>query len=98
MVNWEQEIDYKLFTPKERRKFYSKFNLTSELRGDSKARADYYKEMIGMGVYTINEVRAFEEKSSIGELGDKHYMSLNYTTLDALEKYQLAIVTYLRGS
>lgn len=90
IVNWEQEIDFKLFTRPERMRYYVKFNLTSELRGDSESRAKYYKEMIGAGVYSINEVRALEEQSGIGELGDKHYMSLNYTTLENLEEYQKA--------
>lgn len=37
---------------------------------------------------TINEVRALEELNGIGELGDKHYASLNYTTLETLEKHE----------
>jgi len=90
IVNWEQELDYKMFTRTERMRYYVKFNLTSELRGDSKSRAEYYSIMIGTGVYSINEVRALEEQSSIGEIGDKHYMSLNYTTLENLEEYQRA--------
>lgn len=88
-INWEQEIQYKLFTQAESKKYYLRFNMNSELRGDSQSRAQYYKEMIAMGVYNINEVRALEEQDSIGELGDKHLVSLNYTTLDNLEKYQL---------
>ncbi|TCZ76200.1 phage portal protein [Paenibacillus albiflavus] len=89
-VNWEQEIRRKLFTPLERKRYYTKFDVTSELRGDSKSLAEYYKLMIEMGVYTINEVRAFLEADNIGNNGDKHLISLNYTTLDNLEKYQLA--------
>jgi len=89
-VNWEQEINYKLFAPSEQKKYYCKFNVTGELRGDSQSRAQFYKEMIAIGVYTINEVRELEEREGIGELGDKHLVSLNYTTLDNLEKYQMA--------
>lgn len=92
IVNWEQELNYKLFTAKERQRYYVKFNVTSELRGDSKSRADYYQTMIGAGVYSINEVRALEEMSNIGELGDKHYMNLSYATLENLEGYQQAKV------
>ena len=44
--------------------------------------------MLAMGVYSINEVRELEDKNSIGEIGDKHYFSLNYTTLETLEKHQ----------
>ena len=85
-TQWEQEINYKLFTARERGEYYVKFNATAELRGDSAARAQYYKEMITNGVYTLNEVREMEELEGIGPLGDQHFVSLNYTTLDNLGK------------
>lgn len=81
-TQWEQEINYKLFTEKERASFYVKFNAAAELRGDSAARAQYYRDMINNGIYTINEIREMEEMDDIGPGGDKHFVSLNYTTLD----------------
>lgn len=84
----EEEFNYKAFTLKESQKYYVKFNLTSALRADSQSRAQYYKELLGMGIISINEIRALEEMDSIGEIGDKHYFSLNYTTLDTLEQHQ----------
>lgn len=96
-AQWEQEINYKLFTEKERAIFYVKFNAAAELRGDSQARAEYYLKMIQNGVYTINEVREMEELVGVGAFGDKHYMSLNFTTLDALENLQLAKAGSLKG-
>jgi HK97 family phage portal protein len=89
-TNWEQEINFKLFTDKEQSKYYVKFNLNAELRGDSQSRAQYYKEMVGMGAYTINEVRDFEEMDNIGELGDKHFVSLNYVSLEKMDEYQMS--------
>ncbi|KEQ25571.1 portal protein [Paenibacillus tyrfis] len=89
VTNWEQEITFKLFTELERRRYYVRFNLASELRGDSASRAAFYKEMIAMGVYKINEVRALEEQDNIGELGDKHFVSLNYVSLDKMDQYQM---------
>lgn len=89
-TQWEQELNYKLFATYEQSKYYVKFNATAELRGDSASRSAYYKEMITNGVYTLNEIRAMEEMQQIEDgLGDKHFVSLNYTTLDNLEKYQL---------
>lgn len=88
MTNWEQECDFKLFTEVERRRYYTKFNATGELRGDSASRAAYYKEMIAMGVYTINEVRELEERDNIGEMGDRHFVSLNYVSLEKMDQYQ----------
>ena len=81
-TQWEQEINYKLFTETERASFYVKFNAAAELRGDSAARAQYYRDMINNGIYTINEIREMEEMDGIGKNGDKHFVSLNYTTLD----------------
>ena len=40
-----------------------------------------------MGLMSINEARDKEDLHSIGEIGDKHYMSLNFTTLETLEKH-----------
>ena len=64
-----------------------KFNLNSMMRADSKTRAEYYKEMIGTGVMTINNALELEDMDSIGEMGDKHFMSLNFTTLDTIEQH-----------
>ena len=58
------------------------------MRADSKTRSEYYKEMIGIGIMSINEARVLEELDSIGEMGDKHFISLNYTTLDTIEDHQ----------
>ncbi|AHM56402.1 portal protein 3 [Peptoclostridium acidaminophilum DSM 3953] len=85
-IAMEEEFNYKLFL--EREDYYVKFNLTSALRGDTQTRANYYKEMIGIGVLTINDVRRLEEMNDIGEYGDKHYFSLNYTTLETLEEHE----------
>ena len=81
-TQWEQEINYKLFTETERASFYVKFNAAAELRGDSTARAGYYRDMLNNGIYTINEIREMEEMDGIGKNGDQHFVSLNYTTLD----------------
>ena len=86
---WEEEFSYQLFTEREQKRYYLKFNLTSLLRADSKSRGEYYQMMIQMGAMSINEVRSLEELDDIN-LGDKHYMSLNYTTLELLEDYQKA--------
>lgn len=91
VTEWEQEVTYKLFSKAERIKgYYVKFNLASALRADSETRAKYYKELLGMGVYNINDIRQLEEKNSIGPQGDKHRISLNYVSIDIADEYQLA--------
>lgn len=41
------------------------YSLEGLLRGDSKARAEFYRVMIGIGAMTINEARAFENWSPV---------------------------------
>lgn len=89
ITQWEEEFTYKLFSDRELRRYYMRFNLAAELRGDNKSRAEYYEKMLQNGVYTINEVRELEERNRI-EGGDVHLVSLNYTTLNNLEEYQRA--------
>lgn len=61
LVRIEQTIDKQLLTPEERARGLSvEFNLEGLLRGDSKSRAAYYREMTMIGAMTINEVRALE--------------------------------------
>lgn len=87
ITDMEEEINYKAFTKEESKIYYVKCNLDSMLRADSKTRAEYYKDMIGNGIMTINEVRNLEDLDNIGEMGDKHFISLNYTTLDTIEQH-----------
>ncbi|WP_143287139.1 phage portal protein, partial [Caenibacillus caldisaponilyticus] len=84
VTNWEQEINYKLFTPLEQKRYYAKFNLTSELRGDAASRAAFYKSMWEIGAYSINDIRTLEEQDGIGEEGDRHYVPANYAPIDAM--------------
>lgn len=84
----EEEFNYKIFTYEDSKNYYVKFNLNAMLRADTKTRADYYKTMQGTGNMSINEVRDLEDMNSIGEIGDKYYMSLNFTTLDTLEQHE----------
>lgn len=89
-TNHEQEIVIKLFTAQEQKKYYVKYNMAAELRGDSQSRADYFEKMIRMGVYSINNVLELDERDGIGELGDRHYISLNYVPLEKQDEYQMA--------
>lgn len=84
----EEEFNYKAFTISESKKYYVKYNLNTALRADSKTRSEYYDKMIGKGLMTINEARNLEDLDSIGEMGDKHYFSLNFTTIDTLEQHE----------
>ncbi|MGQ8949808.1 phage portal protein [Bacillus altitudinis] len=88
IVNFEQELNIKLFTDSDQKNgHYVKFNVDSELRGDSKTQAEYFKLMIESGILNKNEVRDLLERNPI-QHGDKYLSSLNYVFLDFMEEYQ----------
>lgn len=90
MMPWmkriEQQMMISLLSPEERKKYSIKFNVDTLLRGDYKARTDGYKTMQMMGNMTINEVRALENMNSIGKRGDVHYVQMNMSTIENLNK------------
>jgi hypothetical protein len=48
------------------------------LRGDSKARAEFYKALFNMGAISIDELRGFEDMNPIGgDAGQARYMQIN---------------------
>lgn len=79
---WEEEADYKLFGVQNRMGFCTKMNLKSLLRGDSAARAQFYKNLWGIGGITINGILRGEDENPIGPAGDVRFVPVNYTTLD----------------
>lgn len=83
-VRLEQEANIKLFGQRAQGRVYTKLAVNALMRGDSKTRAEYYKTMMQLGVYTINEVRAMEEENGIGTDGDARLVQLNQTTLEHL--------------
>jgi len=90
IISWEQILQYQLFSnPEIEKGYYVKFNLNSILRGDSASRAQYYEKMVTLGIMSINEIRALEELDEI-ENGDKHFVSLNYVSLDKMDEYQMS--------
>jgi len=57
----EQAIEKQMLTPADRAAGISiEFNIEGLLRGDSAARAAFYRELLNVGVMTINQARALE--------------------------------------
>lgn len=78
----EQEFGLKLFTEDERRDgFHVDHDLTSILRGDMRARSEYYAKLWGMGVLSPNQISAFENLGPIGPDGDVRMVPLNMAVL-----------------
>lgn len=80
IVSIEEEMNRKLFRENEQDNHYVKIQVEGLLRGDSNARANFYKQMIDMGVLSINEVRKLENLNRI-ENGDTHYFPMNYAPI-----------------
>lgn len=84
LVSWEQEFIRQLYTSSDRRIYFSEFSVEGLLRGDSKARAEFYTSMFNIGVYSQNDIRAKENDNPF-EGGDKHYVPLNMVAIEDYE-------------
>jgi HK97 family phage portal protein len=79
----EQEINRKLLTTDERRAgYYVEHQMQAFLRGDMKARAEFYLRMRDLGAINPNEIRARENMDPIGPAGDVYLVPLNMTNLE----------------
>jgi len=77
VVNWEQELNRRLFTRMEMAAgYYVKFNLAGLLRGTPKERAQFYHYAITDGWMSRNEARAFEDLNPVNGL-DEMLVSVN---------------------
>ena len=75
----EQEADFKLLGANPSR--FTRMNLNMLMRGDAKARTEYYSGMVNIGAMSPNDVRAREGMNPIPE-GDVYMVQANMTTLD----------------
>lgn len=70
---WEDEMNLKLFAPRNRTKFVE-FNLDALMRGDFKTRFEAYGTAVQNGLNTPNEIRAMENWPKMGGEADKLYI------------------------
>lgn len=75
----EAEMNRKLLTAKERAEGYHvRYNIDSLLRGDAKARAEFYSKLWSMGAINADEIRALEHMNKLPDgQGEKYYVQLN---------------------
>ena len=83
IVRLEQEAQSKLIGSRSIAD-YTKINIKGLLRGNAESRANYYREMRNMGVYSVNDIRALEDENPIGPEGDKRVVQMNMTTLERI--------------
>ncbi len=70
MKAWEQELNLKLFSARNRTKF-AEFNLDAIQRGDFKTRMEGYAKGIQNAIYTPDEVRVMENWPKHGGEAEK---------------------------
>ena len=61
---------------------YAKYSVEGLLRGNSAARAAFYRELWGLGALSTNDIRALEEQAPVPG-GDVRYVPLNMGVLGA---------------
>ncbi len=86
----EEEDSYKMLLDSELKAgLWIKHNLDARLRGDTTARANYYRTMREIGVYSVNDILAKEDMPDV-EGGDIRLGSLNYVPLGKFEELAVA--------
>lgn len=63
---------------------YAKYALAGLLRGDTKARAEFYTKLWNLGVFSTNDIRRLEEMAPV-EGGDVRYRPLNMGLLGSTD-------------
>ena len=83
VVRWEQAIQRALFTEKEKRQYFVKFNVDGLLRGDYQSRMNGYAVGRQNGWLSANDIRELENPNRIPEDlgGDLYLINGNMTKL-----------------
>lgn len=76
LVRWEQELNKKLLSEEERKKYFISFNIEGMLRGDAQARAALYQVLFNTSSITPNEIRSKENMNPI-DGGDDVFVQMN---------------------
>ena len=76
LVRWEQKIAQQLLQPLDRKQYFAEFLVEGLLRGDAKARGEFYATLFNIGALSPNEIRSLENMNPVPD-GDGHYVQLN---------------------
>lgn len=73
----EQRLNLQLLTESERSAgYFCKFSVAGLLRGSHKDRAEFYRTLYGIGAFSPNEIRAYEDLNPY-DGGDKYRVPMN---------------------
>lgn len=82
LERWEQTIQRDLIGEP---RYYAEFNVEGLLRGDTAARAAFYREMFNIGAINVDEIRRFENFNAV-EGGNAHFVNMALNTLENAAK------------
>ncbi|POP53073.1 phage portal protein [Zhongshania marina] len=85
LTRWEQAGKRDLLNATKDKSVYIEFSVEGLLRGDSKARAEFYKALFSMGAISQNEIRKKENMNPIDD-GDRFFVPLNLVDVAAIDK------------
>ena len=84
---YEEEFTYKALFPSEvDQNKEVVINMNAELRGDTKTRGDWYKQMRDVGAYSVNDILSFEDMPPVPG-GDTRLAPLNSIPLEKIDEY-----------
>lgn len=82
LVRLEQSFNMSLIPERDRAILFFEHSIEGLLRGDSAARAAFYRELFQVGGITPNQIAELENWNPIGPEGDKRFVPLNMIPLD----------------
>ena len=78
---YEEELTWRLLTMSQvNARLEIRLNMMEELRGDTAARGQWFRTMVEIGVYSVNDIMALENLPDVPG-GDERRASLNYVPL-----------------
>lgn len=80
-TNWEQELAAQLLSENEQQELYVKFLVDGLMRGDAKARGEFYDRMFRSGAFSPNDILELEDRNPV-DGGDQRFVPLNLVPLD----------------
>ncbi len=83
LIAIEEKSEQKLLTKKEKETLIIKFKFDALLRADAKTKAEYYKNMWGIGSMSPNEIRSNEDMNSY-DGGENYFMQLSYAPVNRI--------------
>ena len=93
---WEDRLNRSLLTEAGRKTHFIGFEMKGLMRGDSKARSEFYKKLFNLSAMTANDILRAEDMPTY-EGGDVHYVMQNMAPVEILAKLLAAKLTAPAG-